>query len=69
MYTFEEYLAVAKTTTKHPSLRKGQAYYNALHSMHPVLARQICGGDLDPYHDDNLIPAFLSYVEAHWFTS
>lgn len=41
-------------------LRLGQWAFNLLHESHPRIAEEISGNGLDPFYQDDLIPAFLS---------
>lgn len=50
----------------HPSLRDGQAYFNALHEVDPKLADELSGTELDPYYVDSRIPDFLAKVQERW---
>jgi hypothetical protein len=45
-------------TREYPEWRYGQALFNALHRMDPVLANKIRSGPSDPFHDDGRIEAF-----------
>ncbi len=45
-----------------PHLRRGQCYYNALYTLRPDLANEICGTKLDPFYVDERIPAFLEWL-------
>lgn len=47
----------------HPKQRAGQAAFNALHQWDPALANSLREHpDLDPFHDDTKLPAFLDHV-------
>lgn len=46
--------------------RTGQAYFNALHEVDPVLAKKICASKLDPFYRDDRVPAFLDHVYTDW---
>jgi hypothetical protein len=63
---FVEYLQnvrVAQAANHDKSQRNGQIHFNVLHEMDADLANNIRGGDLDPFHNDDLIPAFLEHVQ------
>lgn len=47
----------------HP-LRWGQAVFNAAHDINPLFCNAITGSDLDPFHDDTKVGAFLFALEA-----
>ena len=55
-----------KEMHQRPGLRLGQSAYNALFAIHPDLARSVIARDMDPFYDDNRLPAFLAYVDANW---
>jgi hypothetical protein len=38
---------------EHPDWRRGQALFNALHGIDPVLADRIRGTAADPFHSDS----------------
>ena len=42
-------------------LRAGQAVFNALAAVDPAAAEWVRGGDLDPFHHDDRIPALLAW--------
>ncbi len=46
--------------------RFGQFLFNSLARTQPALANEICGSDLDPFHRDDRVPAFLQYVGSNW---
>jgi hypothetical protein len=62
---FHDYLA-GVTTGRPPGWRAGQWYFNALADVRPDLAERVRGTALDPFHRDDLLPAFLRYVARHW---
>lgn len=65
--TYADYLTiVARTRLANPEHRYGQVLFNVLFIKRPNLARKIRGGDLDPFHIANRVPAFLAYVEENW---
>ena len=65
--TFPEYQMAAHyyfaSNPRH--LRMGQSYYNTLAIHKPDLAEAV-PLDLDPFHDDRRIHAFLQWVEDRW---
>jgi len=62
--TFHEFVLAANNQTS--KQRQGQAYFNLLVEAQPSLAAQIRGTDLDPFHDEARIPAFLQHVRDKW---
>jgi hypothetical protein len=65
--TFSEYQEAVNRQImgKYPHFRKGQCYYNTLDARRPDLAFDV-PWDLDPFYNDELIYAFLQWVEDHW---
>jgi hypothetical protein len=61
---FDEYIAlVFAYRLDNPAQRNGQAHFNALHAVHPGIAETIRSDfRVDPFHDDDRLPAFLAYV-------
>jgi hypothetical protein len=49
-----------------PAWRKGQAFFNALMELSPLLAEEVRGTDLDPFHIDDKVEAFLMWVEENY---
>jgi hypothetical protein len=47
-----------------PSLRKGQAAYNALYRLDPVCAQSVHDTAADPFFLDEALPAFWTCVGA-----
>lgn len=45
--------------------RAGQCWFNALNTLHPEIANQVRGGDLDPYYDNRRIIVFLDFLEHY----
>lgn len=46
--------------------RVGQFAFNELLRFRPDLAEQIRGTELDPFHQDSRLPAFLESLEEKW---
>ena len=44
-------------------LRRGQSLYNALHTLQPDIANQICTTELDPFYQDSRIDAFIEAIK------
>jgi len=48
-------------------LRLGQKLFNVLYSFYrPDIANKIRGSIVDPFNNDNMIPAFLDKVDELW---
>jgi len=47
-----------------PTLRRGQALFNALAEIDPAKANRIRGTDIDPSNSNSRIKAFLQEVEG-----
>lgn len=63
--TFAEFLV--RAVRDHPrEQRVGQWYFNLLAEARPDLAERVRGTDLDPFHRDDRLPAFLRYAVRHW---
>jgi hypothetical protein len=66
-WTFDRYLLEAVFyKAEHPEQRLGQAYFNILVRIRPLLAESIRWGALDPFHSDDRFPQFLNHVSAFW---
>lgn len=76
MITFGEYLVQSNSDfvehhwrEKNPASRwrLGQTFFNTLYRLRPDLSERLRGQwDYDPYYRDDLLPAFLVYIEEHW---
>lgn len=44
-------------------LRPGQVAFNALHTLRAEWADEIRGSGLDPFHNDDALPAFYRWLE------
>ena len=65
---FNDFVAMAAevAATTAPKWRLGQAVFNTLHELRPRLANQIRGTNLDPFNNDDRLPAFYKHVEKNW---
>lgn len=53
--------------SRHPDLRVGQHMFNMLCDHNELLAEEIRGDSkLDPFYNDDKVPAFLIYVIQNW---
>lgn len=43
-----------------PWFRLGQAVYNVAHTRNPAVVRTLAGSNIDPFHNDDNIHAFLA---------
>ncbi len=48
------------------NLRYGQAYFNLLQELFPVVADAIRGTEYDPFHKDEVSAATRERIEALW---
>lgn len=65
--TFHEYIAKCEQYYNSiPAWRKGQTYWNVLDGARPDLTERLRATKLDPFYNDDLLPAFLSWVEQEW---
>lgn len=63
MNKFDSYLLVASHYwSEHPTQRRGQAHFNILHAINPVVANRIRTTLADPFSDDSRMDAFLIVV-------
>jgi hypothetical protein len=53
-----------KLQTKNPELRKGQAFYNVLHSRYPNIANKITGTIIDPFYLDKRLEDCLWAISS-----
>jgi hypothetical protein len=67
--TYSEYVAQLIALPKPSDWRPGQWAFNLLHEIRPELADDVRGGDLDPYHDDKRLGAFMAWLMPIWDTS
>lgn len=65
--TFQQWLTKAlKESSEQTIQRKGQFLFNSLHEYNKRLANKICGGEYDPFHNDEKIDIFIGYVYLNW---
>jgi hypothetical protein len=65
--SYQEYVtAVTAASDAHPSWRLGQAYFNVLADANPALADSIRGSDLDPFYNDDVLPALVVWLQGSW---
>jgi hypothetical protein len=71
MSTYAEYLDLVEATmaVHGPDWRQGQAAFNALCKVSPILAEEVRGSLRDPFYQDSRLDAFYEYVELNWVTS
>ena len=64
---FNQYLtgANAAYVQTNGGLRYGQALYNHIFEVAPQIAYKI-PDELDPFYDDDIVPAFLNFVQDRW---
>lgn len=46
--------------------RRGQAYFNILAKYRPDISERIRASEIDPFHDDGRLDAFLEFTREHW---
>lgn len=67
MLTFEEFISRWREYRKsQPYQRCGQALFNVLTDYRPDLAERLRGGANDPFYDDTLVPAALTFLYNEW---
>jgi hypothetical protein len=58
---------IAEFKVRNPNWRVGQTAFNRLRIQRPDLAQQVFNNaELDPYYNDERLPAFYAWVEEHW---
>ena len=66
--TIADILKIVKTAViereNYPFLRLGQSLYNTLYKTYPEIADEINSKCVDPFYQDDVIPAFLAYLFA-----
>jgi hypothetical protein len=66
--TYDEFLALVHE--KHDSMagewRFGQAYFNTLHEVAPLIAAEVRGHVHDPFNRDKVNPMITSFVMERW---
>ena len=61
----KEFMKLAADYAAMPSLRKGQAYFNALSAINPELTKEITGTDADPFYDNSKIGRFFQFIYSN----
>jgi hypothetical protein len=56
------YSMIRTNKAKHPQLREGQLWFNAVACIWPDIAERVRGTDIDPFYDDEKLEAFKSYL-------
>lgn len=64
--TYEEFLTFIATEYRPTPWRVGQFYFNALNYVRPDLAKEVRATELDPFYDDERIPAFMEALASMW---
>lgn len=65
--SFEQWREQLKSyVAAHPEQRLGQAYFNSLGEVHPVLSRTLTGSDYDPFYKNERAEVFVRVVEQRW---
>jgi len=48
------------------NMRKGQATFNAVHTIDSEIANELRGTELDCFYDDSKIGVFMKYLHSKW---
>lgn len=64
--TFAEFTVLASRYAALSGQRRGQALFNYLETVRSDLARRVNGCSVDPFYNDDNIPAFYDFVERNW---
>ncbi len=59
MYKTEFVQMLGKYRFHHPTMREGQAVFNLLYEIFPTEVDPLRGSLIDPFYNDDNIPAFL----------
>ena len=62
---FNDFLLYFRRSEKPPELRLGQYFMNELFRANPEIYKMI-PADLDPYHNDKLLPACIDWITQRW---
>lgn len=65
MTILELHTEVRAALKHYPQYRVGQAYFSCLQDLAPELAEMVRGGPVDPFHHDERIPDFLTWLLEH----
>lgn len=57
LYAYQDHLMKI-----YPSLRKGQALFEAISEKYPELAKELVATDNDPFYDDGKIEECIKYI-------
>ena len=57
---------VRQTRKLNKGWREGQTYVNVLAQVRPDLSAKVLDLQIDPFYQDEHIPAFLQYVHDNW---
>jgi len=63
--TYEQFLDLISRGPA-PGHRMGQTIFNLLCATREDLSEKIRATDLDPFYDDDKIPAALAWLGEHW---
>lgn len=62
--TYDEYkAAVSQYQKENPTYRLGQCHFNVLADHFPALYDEVRGSHIDPFFDDDKVPAFLLWLQ------
>lgn len=65
--TYELYIDACNIALReNPQWRSGQAHFNVLSMFRPDISEPLRGSTLDPFYQDDLLPAFLAHVANEW---
>jgi len=64
--TYDEFVAEVNAYKIATRQRRGQAYFNMLHTYRPDLSEQIRSTDLDPFYKDYVPADSIAFVIKEW---
>lgn len=57
-----EFMGLFYTNLPTSTARPGQFFFNLLYEKYPDLANEIRGTDLDPFHQDKVLPQTIEWL-------
>jgi hypothetical protein len=66
MKLFWEEVQKARSDPDLKHLREGQIFWGVLQKVDDSLGGRLTGEDVDPFHDDSRINAFVAYLTKEW---
>jgi hypothetical protein len=64
--TYDEFLSKVSREQQETGYRYGQAFFNTLTRVRPVLAEEVRGTPLDPFHDEAVSQSLHQMLTGRW---